>query len=45
MQNKTEKRTSLVSKSLPVANLNYANRLFSVKKANRYACTYGKILC
>ena len=37
MQNKTEKRTSLVSKSLPVANLNYANRLFSVKKANRYA--------
>ena len=32
MQNKTDKRTSLVSKSLPVVNLNSANRLFAARK-------------
>ena len=36
MQNKTDKGTLLVSKSLPVANLNSVSRLFSVKKANGY---------
>lgn len=36
MQNKTDKGTLLVSKSLPIANLNYANRLFSARKVNRY---------
>ena len=30
MQNKTDKRTSLVSKSLPVTNLSFVSRLFSV---------------
>ena len=30
MQNKTDKGTSLVSKSLPVVNSNYVNHLFSM---------------
>ena len=32
MQNKTDKGTLLVSKSLPVINSNSVNRLFSAKK-------------
>ena len=32
MQNKTDKGTLLVSKSLPVANSNSVNRLFSKKQ-------------
>ena len=32
MQNKTDKGTLLVSKSLPVANSNSVNILFSVRK-------------
>ena len=32
MQNKTDKETLLVSKSLPVVNLNSVNHLFSTKK-------------
>lgn len=32
MQNKTDKRTSLVSKSLPAVNLNSVNRLFAARK-------------
>ena len=32
MQNKTDKGTSLVSKSLPVANSNSVNCLFSSRK-------------
>ena len=36
MQNKTDKETSLVSKSLPVANLNSVNHLFSATKTNDY---------
>ena len=36
MQNKTDKGTSLVSKSLPVANLNSVNHLFSATKTNDY---------
>ena len=31
MQNKTDKGTLLVSRSLPVANLNFVNRLFSAR--------------
>ena len=55
MQNKTDKETSLVSKSLPVANSNYVNRLFSERKKNcmsrtvegevlAYACMLGDTL-
>ncbi len=36
MQNKTDKRTSLVSKSLPVANSNSVNRLFSARNKKYY---------
>ena len=36
MQNKTDKGTLLVSKSLPVVNSNSVNRLFSKRKTNRY---------
>ena len=36
MQNKTDKGTLLVSKSLPVANLNSVNRLFSARKKKYY---------
>ena len=36
MQNKTDKGTLLVSKSLPVVNLNYVNRSFPVTKTNGY---------
>lgn len=32
MQNKTDKGTSLVSKSLPVKIFNFLNRLFSARK-------------
>ena len=39
MQNKTDKGTLLVSKSLPVVNSNSVNRLFSAKKANGYVET------
>ena len=37
MQNKTDKGTLLVSKSLPVVNLNSVNRSFPVTKTNDYA--------
>lgn len=36
MQNKTDKETLLVSKSLPVVNLNSVNHLFSTKKKKYY---------
>ena len=36
MQNKTDKGTSLVSKSLPVVNSNSVNRLFSERKKKCY---------
>ena len=36
MQNKTDKGTSLVSKSLPVVNSNSVNRLFSARKNKCY---------
>ena len=41
MQNKTDKGTSLVSKSLPVVNSNSVNRLFSVRKKKYYVSTSG----
>jgi hypothetical protein len=41
MQNKTDKGTSLVSKSLPVASLNSVNHLFSAIKTNDYVLLYG----
>ena len=36
MQNKTDKGTLLVSKSLPVINSNSVNRLFSARKKKYY---------
>ena len=42
MQNKTDKGTSLVSKSLPVANLNSVNHLFSATKTNDYVLEYER---
>ena len=36
MQNKTDKKTSLVSKSLPVRNFNFVNCLFSERKKKYY---------
>ena len=36
MQNKTDKGTSLVSKSLPVSNLDSVNRLFSARNKKCY---------
>ena len=36
MQNKTDKGTMLVSKSLPVINSNSVNRLFSARKKKYY---------
>ena len=41
MQNKTDKGTSLVSKSLPVVNLNSVNRLFSTIKKKYYVSQYA----
>ena len=41
MQNKTDKGTSLVSKSLPVVNSNSVNRLFSARKTIRYVSCNG----
>ena len=41
MQNKTDMGTLLVSKSLPVVNPNYVNRLFSETKANGYVSNSG----
>ena len=41
MQNKTDKETLLVSKSLPVANLNSVIRLFSATKANGNVSSNG----
>ena len=41
MQNMTDKGTSLVSKSLPVANINSVNRLFSAQKKKYYVCLNG----
>ena len=43
MQNKTDKGTSLVSKSLPVANLNSVNHLFSATKTNDYVFNNGRL--
>ncbi len=42
MQNKTDKGTSLVSKLLPVANLNSVNHLFSATKTNDYVFQDGR---
>ena len=42
MQNKTDKGTSLVSKSLPVVNSNSVNRSFSETKANGYVSSGEK---
>ena len=42
MQNKTDKETLLVSKSLPVVNLNSVNHLLSATKINDYASSSGK---
>ena len=42
MQNKTDKRTSLVSKSLPVANFNSVNRSFSARKKKCYVSHCGR---
>lgn len=42
MQNKTDKGTLLVSKSLPVANSNSVNRLFSARKKKCYDSRSGK---
>ena len=44
MQNKTDKRTLLVSKSLPVANLNSVNHLFSATKTNDYVLSNARLL-
>ena len=41
MQNKTDKGTLLVSKSLPVVKLNSVSRLFSVQKKKYYVCLNG----
>ena len=43
MQNKTDKGTLLVSKSLPVVNSNSVNRLFSKRKTNRYVSSNGML--
>ena len=43
MENKTDKGTSLVSKSLPVANLNSVNHLFSATKTNDYVLTRERL--
>lgn len=40
MQNKTDKGTSLVSKSLPVKIFNFLNRLFSARK-KKYNISQG----
>ena len=45
MQNKTDKGTLLVSKSLPVANSNSVNLLFSARKKKNYdSCNEMKYL-
>ena len=44
MQNKTDMGTSLVSKSLPIANSNSVKRLFSARKANSHVSNSG-MLC
>ena len=44
MQNKTDKRTSLVSKSLPVTNLSSVSRLFSVRNKKCYVSCNGLLL-
>ena len=41
MQNKTDKKTSLVSKSLPVRNFNFVNCLFSERKKKYYVSIHG----
>ena len=43
MQNKTDVGTSLVSKSLPVVNLNFVNRSFSVRKKKFYDLSSGRL--
>ena len=43
MQNKTDKKTSLVSKSLPIANSNYVNCLFSARKKKYYDLSSGRL--
>ena len=43
MQNKTDKETLLVSKSLPVVNLNSVNHLFSTKKKKYYVVLNGRL--
>ena len=42
MQNKTDKGTLLVSKSLPVANLSSVSRLFSARKKKCYVSSNEK---
>ena len=43
MQNKTDKGTSLVSKSLPVVNSNSVNRLFSARKKKHHVSPDGRL--
>ena len=43
MQNKTDKGTLLVSKSLPVVNSNSVNRLFSARKKKYYISDCGTL--
>ena len=43
MQNNAECRTLLVSKSLPVANSNYANGLLSARKGNCHILSSGRL--
>ena len=43
MQNKTDKETPLVFKSLPVTNLNFVNRLFSVRNKKCYDLSNGRL--
>ena len=41
MQNKTDKGTLHVSKSLPIENTNSVNRLFSARNMNDYVSLHG----
>ena len=44
MQNKTDKETSLVSKSLPVEKLDSVNRSFPARKKKCYVSNSEKVL-
>ena len=43
MQNKTDKGTLFVSKSLPIVNSNSVNRLFSARKKKYYVSPSGML--